>query len=270
MNIILFGDYCVDRFVECDATRLAPEAPVPVAVPTGTVHETEGMSGNVMANLISLHDPSDMRFCVSPNRPEIFSFKTRYIDRNTGHHFLRIDTNHKSEALGTTGIKWKSVMQVHPDAVVLSDYCKGYLNDYTMGLIIGYCQELLIPCFLDTKRILGPWAKGAILKINHAELQANLSAGVRPWEHVSACIITNGAHGMDLHGPSGDIVHHVQGPVVEVRDGAGCGDTVLAALVVAYLENGFDLKGAMAWADKAGRVAVSRRGVVAVTREEVK
>jgi len=56
---------------------------------------------------------------------------------------------------------------------------------------------------------------------------------------------------------------------IEVRDGAGCGDSVLAALVVRYLENGGNLKTAMEWAAKAGAVAVSHRGVVAVKREDV-
>ena len=44
----------------------------------------------------------------------------------------------------------------------------------------------------------------------------------------------------------------------------------LAALVVRYLENGRDLKDAMDWANKVGAIAVSKRGVVAVKREEVK
>ena len=270
MNIVLFGDYCLDRFVECESGRLAPEAPVPVVVPTGTIHESAGMVGNVMNNLLSLRDPADLRFAVSANYPQIYAIKTRYIDSRTGHHFLRVDEGSQTDRLDTTGIKWKTVLQSYPDAVVLSDYCKGYLAEHTMGLILGFCQEALVPCFLDTKRLTGPWAAGAILKINQHELEKNLSAGVRPWEHVSACIVTYGSEGMKLYDSKGMIAHEVNGPVVEVRDGAGCGDTVLAALVVAYLENGFDLKGAMAWADKAGRVAVSKRGVVAVRREEVK
>ena len=267
MKIVLFGDACLDVFVEGDCSRLSPEAPVAVLNPTSRT-ETPGMGGNVLANLRSLSQifPG---WLFDVYLPDALPTKTRYVDQKTGHHFVRIDEPEIVTPISSTGLAFKAVLNGTPDAVVVSDYAKGFLSGYTIGIIGEYCQKALIPCFLDTKRILGPWAKGAILKINHAELQANLSAGVRPWEHVSACIVTNGALGMDLYGPSGEISHHVQGPVVEVRDGAGCGDTVLAALVVAYLENGFDLKGAMAWADKAGRVAVSKRGVVAVKREEV-
>ena len=267
MKVVLFGDACLDVFVEGDCFRMAPEAPIAVLNPTGRI-ETPGMAGNVIANLQSLA-PSFPPWIFSVHLPEILPVKTRYVDRKTGHHFLRVDEPDVCSPISSTGLVYKAIMGGTPDAVVVSDYAKGFTPPCHIQTIGEACQRFLVPFFLDTKRILGPWAKGAILKINHAELQANLSAGVRPWEHVSACIVTNGALGMDLYGPSGEISHHVQGPVVEVRDGAGCGDTVLAALVVAYLENGFDLKGAMAWADKAGRVAVSKRGVVAVRREEV-
>ena len=264
MKVILIGDACLDVFVEGECYRLSPEAPVAVLNPTRET-VTGGMGCNVLANLESLA-PNMVVDALLPNyKPR----KIRYVDRKTSHHFVRVDEPDAAMPI-SAGHLFQSLYLGPPDAFLISDYAKGAVTEELIASVGEYCREGLIPWFLDTKRILGPWAKGAILKINRLELETNLSAGVRPWEHVSACIVTNGALGMDLYGPSGEISHHVQGPVVEVRDGAGCGDTVLAALVVAYLENGFDLKGAMAWADKAGRVAVSKRGVVAVRREEVR
>lgn len=264
MKVLLVGDYCIDMFVEGSAARLSPEQPVPVFVPDNTTKESPGMAGNVLANLQSLG--ADLEIIqLFPHTP---ARKIRYVDAKTGHHFLRLDTPDTPASLTEAEFSlFYHLLEF--DAVVISDYNKGYLNDRLLGFIGWLCEKDMRPWFLDTKRLIGPWANGCILKINQHELEANLAKDIRPWEHVSACIVTYGSEGMKLYDSKGMIAHEVNGPVVEVRDGAGCGDTVLAALVVAYLENGFDLKAAMTWADKAGRVAVSKRGVVAVRREEV-
>lgn len=269
MNIVLFGDSCTDVWVECEAKRLAPEAPVPVLMPVRRT-ENPGMGGNVLANLKSL---APIGWNISANLPLVDSKKTRYVDAETGHHFFRVDEDNYQERLETTGIKYKCLMTNPPDAVMISDYCKGFLSEYTLGLIADMCRENLVPMFVDTKRKLGTWSYGAIVKINeHEASQQDKYNGIpgitfQPYQQL---IVTAGAKGMTLYENGNSVYHSPAIGNIEVKDGAGCGDSVLAALVVRYLENGRDLRDAMDWANKVGAIAVSKRGVVAVKREEVK
>ena len=75
-------------------------------------------------------------------------------------------------------------------------------------------------------------------------------------------------NGVDLYGQNGEVVYHADAHGGNIIDVAGAGDTVIAALTVNYLETG-DIKQAMEFAMRAAAVAVSKRGVVAVKREEV-
>lgn len=265
MKILLIGDACLDIWIEGDARRLSPEAPIAVFEPKSR-KDVPGMAGNVFENLKSLAAYAKVVALLSNSN----AVKVRHVDAKTGHHFLRVDSGVTTGALDCNEFAAEICNHYpQPLAVVVSDYCKGFLDLGSLMLIGEICAMNNIPWFVDTKRIIGPWAKGCILKINQQELEANIAAGVRPWEHVMACIVTNGAQGMDLYGSDGQVTYHVQGPVVEVRDGAGCGDSVLAALAIRYLEKNGNIRDAMEWADKVGRVAVSKRGVVAVKREEV-
>ncbi len=262
MKILLIGDACRDVFVEGEATRLNPEAPVPVFIPQ-TQKISPGMAGNVLANLKSLAPAAEITALL----PSATNTKTRYVHGKTGHHFLRVDEPDNCQSL--TNLEWRGTFDdARWDAVVVSDYNKGFLNEELLDSINRNCSKLLIPLFVDTKRQLGEWTKNAIVKLNVYEAAFQQSS---PWAQCEHLIVTYGGEGMRLFGQDGIASYH--SPAVgniEVKDGAGCGDSVLAALVIRYLENGGDLKDAMDWANKVGAVAVSKRGVVAVKREEVK
>lgn len=268
MNIVLFGDACTDVWIECEAKRLAPEAPVPVLVPIRRT-ENPGMGGNVYENLKSL---APIGSWITANLPLGDNKKTRYVDSVTGHHFFRVDDHaDSSERLDSTGIKYKTLMENPPDAVVISDYCKGFLSEWTLKTISEMCRENLIPLFVDTKRYLGAWSNGAFVKVNEHEYETLKGQMTFPHLLCENLIVTMGSKGMSLLNHAGCVEYYSPAVgQVEVKDGAGCGDSVLAALVVRYLENGKDLKDAMDWANKVGAIAVSKRGVVAVRREDVK
>jgi D-beta-D-heptose 7-phosphate kinase/D-beta-D-heptose 1-phosphate adenosyltransferase len=53
MKILVIGDSCTDIFRYGKVERLAPEAPVPVIVPTSET-SSPGMAGNVVRNLEAL------------------------------------------------------------------------------------------------------------------------------------------------------------------------------------------------------------------------
>ena len=53
MRVLVVGDSCQDVFVYGDITRISPEAPIPVFVPTHT-EKNDGMARNVSHNVESL------------------------------------------------------------------------------------------------------------------------------------------------------------------------------------------------------------------------
>jgi bifunctional ADP-heptose synthase (sugar kinase/adenylyltransferase) len=156
-----------------------------------------------------------------------------------------------------------------PDAVVISEYNKGFLTPGKMHMIAQFCWANKIPLFADSKSLLSDWSrKITFVKINEVEFQAHLDKGLSPWQECQHLLVTKGGAGIDLYGQDGTVVHHADAHGGNIIDVAGAGDTVIAALVVNYLETG-DIKQAMEFSMRAASVAVSKRGVVAVKREEV-
>ncbi len=263
MRVLVIGDSATDAFITVDSQRLSPEVPVPIVVPY-SISTNPGMAANVAANISSLAP----NFDVVTRFPEHPSVKTRYVDRKTNHHFLRVDQDASSEPM--SGIDWLKSIMMCPNAIVLSDYAKGYLTLSNMERVAQFCAINSVPLFADTKSLLDKWSHGIdFVKINEVELATHLKEGRKPWEECRNLIVTKGGDGMDLYDNDGSIAYHSPGVRAEVADSAGCGDSVLAGLVVKYLVNGNNIRTAMDYANRVGAVAVSKRGVVAVKREEV-
>lgn len=265
MNILLVADTCEDRWMIGECNRLSPEAPVPIftCLSSGS---NAGMGGNVLANLRSLAPHAT----VSAVFPEALTVKMRYVDRKSNHHLLRIDEDAKVAPLRPD--QFTDVLDTQKwDACVISDYGKGFLTPGNMEAMLSLCQEREIPTFVDTKAILGGWSENAtFVKINGVEAASHDRANVVPWAWCENLIVTQGGDGMVLYaGPDSEVQYRSHGVEAEVADQAGAGDSVLAALVVKYLENGGNIRTAMDWANRVGAIAVSRRGVVAVQRSDV-
>ena len=117
MNILVIGDSCSDIFRYGKVTRIAPEAPVPIIIPEKeTVNP--GMAGNVVANLEALGANVDL----ITNKEEIR--KIRYVCSKYNHLLLRVDENDTC-----TPIKDIEIEMGKYDAIIISDYCKGFLYD---------------------------------------------------------------------------------------------------------------------------------------------
>ncbi len=263
-KILLVGDLCRDVFLTVNCDRVSPERPCLVVSPH-TVDSNLGMAGNVAANIESLFPGVQLTTLFPPQ----ISTKTRYVDRASNQHLLRVDQDVKCLPMDAKTFI-DTLDNVKPDAVVLSDYAKGYLNQDNMKAISLLCQSRGIPTFADTKCLLGSWSEQiTVVKINQKEFDAQLMAGIsNPWFHCQTLIVTKGAKGMESYNREGFTHHRTKPNNVQVKDVVGAGDSALAALVVGYLETR-DLQKAMNFAEKACEVAVSKKGVVAVKREEV-
>jgi bifunctional ADP-heptose synthase (sugar kinase/adenylyltransferase) len=224
------------------------------------------MAANVAANIASLSLDVEV-VTLFPKEPSV---KTRYVDRKTNHHFLRIDQDSTCQPLSIADFCHIFNDVIRPfDVVVLSSYGKGYLNESNMEAISILCSTRGIPIYADVKDLLGDWSRNiTVVKINDVELAAHKKANIAPWKCCGTLLVTKGADGIDAYRSNGNVLIHSPSVNVPVTDSAGCGDSTLAGLVVAYLE-GKEIHEAMAFANKVGAVAVSKPGVVAVKRGEV-
>jgi D-beta-D-heptose 7-phosphate kinase/D-beta-D-heptose 1-phosphate adenosyltransferase len=242
MKFLVIGDSCADIFRYGKVERLAPEAPVPVIVPASEI-STPGMAGNVVRNLEALGH--EVEFIT--NKTEIR--KIRYVCSKYNHLLLRVDENDKCESLSKLdigGLDWKLF-----DAVIISDYCKGFLNEADIEYISK--QHPLV--FLDTKKILGDWAnKISYIKINYSEYENNINVINNSSILENKTIITRGKHGCNFKSKNYPTQE------VSVKDVSGAGDTFLAGLVVEYARSK-NIELAINFAQECTTIVVQKLGV---------
>ena len=242
-KVLVIGDICRDVFHYVKCERLCPEAPVPVVTVVET-SENDGMAGNVARNIQSLGLEVDS-IC---NKEEIT--KTRYVDDNTNQMFIRVDSENKISQLENL----ESIDFSKYDAVVVSDYDKGFLSEEDIAKI----SKLHPLTFLDTKKYLGGWCKDiTYIKINSFEYERTLHTIMPDDEHdlVDKMIITKGSNGCVYR----DKTYPVE--KVDVKDLSGAGDTFLAGLVWNYITSGKDIDSAIECANKCATRVVEQRGV---------
>jgi len=266
MRVLVIGDSCIDRFVRGVVNRLCPEAPVPVLNPF-RVEENSGMAGNVYENIKRLAPSATVHFITQQNR----IVKTRYVDDVSGYILLRVDEDGhclKSLDLSTFIEKVESfgLGKYRYDAVVISDYNKGFLTEDMLKTIIETFEAAGVPVFLDTKKILGAWSKEtSFVKINNKEYSEQLSRMKKPTDFCKNLIVTLGKEGS--YWVNDGLIKKTN--KVEVMDVSGAGDTYLAAFAIFYHET-LNVETAMSYANKAAGIAVSSHGVVAVSRSQIK
>jgi D-beta-D-heptose 7-phosphate kinase/D-beta-D-heptose 1-phosphate adenosyltransferase len=135
------------------------------------------------------------------------------------------------------------------DAVVISDYNKGFLTKDD----IYYISNNSKISFLDTKKVLGPWASNiSYIKINEFEYDHN-KEHLTP-DLISRLIITKGSSGADHQG--------VNYPVekVEIKDTCGAGDTFVAGLVTNFVKTK-NISEAIKFANDCATKVVQKKGV---------
>jgi len=261
MRVLVIGDSCQDVFVYGDIERISPEAPIPVFKPT---HEesNDGMAKNVVNNVESL----DMSIYTITNENSIV--KKRYVENRSGQMVLRVDEhdycdrikikklqgamNNKLTSYTLTGTIGKI------DAIIISDYCKGFLEESDIEHICKYNKNV----FVDTKKKLGEWIKDAdFIKINELEYQKNHEV-LSENEFEEKLIVTLGSKGCRYK----DKVFNVE--EVPVKDVSGAGDTFIAGLVRGYLDTQ-DIESAIEFAQKCTTVVVQKHGVATVTLKEI-
>ena len=239
-KVLLVGDNCVDIYRYGTVDRISPEAPVPVFK---FLYEDRkpGMAANVLANLEAFGVEVNA-YLGTPSE------KTRLIDVKSRQHIVRIDNDVVSDP-----VKFESVgdSQLY-DAVVISDYNKGYVSYQNIKDLIS---KYPCPIFVDSKKPDLQQFNGCFVKINEKEYNERASS-------TDNVIVTLGSEGAMYKGK----IYSTE--KTEVVDVCGAGDTFLAALVFQYL-NTKNIEDAIHFANLAGAISVQHSGVYTLTNQDI-
>jgi D-beta-D-heptose 7-phosphate kinase/D-beta-D-heptose 1-phosphate adenosyltransferase len=193
------GDFMLDGYVWGNATRLSPEAAVPV-VDFVAESECPGGAGNVAANLAALGarvagfgvsgaDPEAARLRyvleakgvatrgILPDAGRRTTLKTRIIARH--QQVVRVDRETRIP-LGSA-LEEKLVAKIAGalkaprggrglDALVISDYDKGTVTEELARRVLALCGKLRVPAFVKPKwSILATYPGASGIVLNSAE-----------------------------------------------------------------------------------------------------
>ena len=241
MKVLLLGDSCEDEYIYGRCTRLSPEAPVPI-LDYAKMQTKPGMASNVCLNLQSFG--LDITFLT--NNEQLV--KTRFIDEKSNQQILRVDNEEKIKPLMIP------VMTDSFDAVVISDYNKGYL---TAEKIFEIVEGATCPVFIDSKKTVLPNKENCFVKINDVEYEK-----LQHECYIDNLIVTKGSEGC--------IYKQTLYPAekVNVYDVVGAGDTFLAALVYGYITTN-KIDESLMMGNRAAAIAVQQPGTYILTEEDV-
>ena len=305
LRILVVGDVMLDRYIWGDATRISPEAPVPV-IDVSRETWTAGGAANVALNLASLgarctvagyfgDDEAGRKLTATLHEKKIATLatpgtsqtivKTRVMVQR--QQLCRIDresppTDYRVSADAAEKLLRSAI--VASDAVIFSDYAKGVLTDELVARLTSLARAAGKFIALDPKP-KHPLAFHALDLITPNKRESLELAGLTPPPHTpfpaaEVCarlhklyatkhlVITLGEDGM-LLSSGGKILSTIPTAAREVFDVSGAGDTSLAALVLA-LTAGAKLETAAHFANAAAGVVVGKLGTATVTPAELK
>ena len=249
MNVLIIGDACEDKYVFGTCKRLSPEQPIPVLDQTH-IESRPGMAGNVELNLQAF----GVDTLLLKQRETII--KTRFVDSNSKYQLLRVDETPKVTPIQSSELRM-ALMSMNPDAIVISDYDKGYVNEQNLQIL---CDNFNRPIFVDTKKRRLFQKDNVYWKINEKEYDL-LDKDYLPDE--SHLIVTLGSRGVRWAG----MIYQAQ--KVECFDVCGAGDTFMAAFVHKFLQTNGDMVKSIDLANRAAAISVQYPGAYHLNQEDI-
>jgi len=296
----VIGDVILDRYWWGEASRLSPEAPVPV-VRKQRATVRPGGAANTAANLAALgatpllvglvgtdRESVELEgallecgvaadFLISENaRPT--TTKTRVIASH--QQIVRVDEEDIAPISGEAESRARAAIVERLEsahAVVVSDYAKGFLTPSLLNSVIAEAGRSGKRVFVDPKGADFARYQGCyLMKPNRLELSILTGLPARDHQETLAAgsglsarmpgvliLVTEGADGMTLFAGSRPVEHVVSAPR-QVYDVTGAGDTVLATLSLA-ISAGASHRDAMELAGEAAAIAIGTVGTATVT-----
>ena len=298
-RLLVIGDVMLDRYWHGQASRVSPEAPVPV-VKVGNREDRPGGAGNVALNMAALgsavrlvgivgNDETGLELLSRLNAAGVYCDFLQSADKPTitklrviGQHqqLIRLDFEQEFEAADIIGLQGKVKSLIGDSQVmVLSDYGKGALQETANLIELGRSKD--IPIIVDPKGTDFAKYRGATLITpnlsefedvvgysNNEEEFVNKGLRLVKDLNLEAILITRGEHGMTLIRPDSPELH-LPARAQEVFDVTGAGDTVISVLAAA-MAAGNGLADSTALANLAAGLVVGKLGTAAISGPELR
>ena len=246
-KVLVIGELCFDVFKYGITNRKSPEGNGPVFVQTDMI-SGNGMAGNTAMNLEAMGLDVDTYF----DNGKIM--KTRYVNRDTNELYLRVDTDDTTDRIDIYDLP----DLVKYDAVVISDYCKGFLTEEDIDKIASMAKFTV----LDTKKKLGDWCKNvSFIKVNRSEAYSNKDIIYENKWLEDKLIITLDGTGASYKGKV------IPTEYVENADVSGAGDTFVAGFVARYLDSN-NIEESIDWANYCAGEVVKEKGVTVFNKNK--
>ncbi len=298
-RVLVVGDVMLDRYWHGKATRVSPEAPVPI-VQIVNEEERPGGAANVALNIAALGSAATLLgvigddnhgtslktrlnaagvycdFIVCKGKPTVT--KLRVISQH--QQLIRLDIEEQFVAEDIKGIVGKfAALLENAQVLVISDYGKGTLLD--VATLISLARKRKIPIIVDPKGSdFTKYSGATLITPNLAEFesvvghcaneQALVTKGLQMIAdlQLQALLITRGEHGITLLRPQSPELH-LPARAQEVFDVTGAGDTVVSVLA-ACLAAGTSMSEATALANLAAGLVVGKLGTAAISAPELR
>ena len=302
LRLLVIGDVMLARYVRGEVSRISPEAPVPVlhvdcedsvaggaanvglnAANLGATVDLGGAFGQdeagerLLALLFERGIACDPAF-VSSQAPTIC--KTRVMAGN--QQICRVDREESHQAYAPNLDALSELLAEkarNADAVIVSDYAKGFVNDELLSLLRSEAKFLAVDpkprrCLnYDSPDLMTP---NKVESLQLAGLERG-DFGEFPADAIAAAIhdshrphrlaVTLGADGMLLI-ENGKVIQRIPTAAREVFDVSGAGDTVIAAMTLALAAKS-TFEEASAFANLAAGIVVAKVGTATVSPEEI-
>ncbi|MBC53422.1 MAG: bifunctional heptose 7-phosphate kinase/heptose 1-phosphate adenyltransferase [Gammaproteobacteria bacterium] len=304
-TVLVVGDVMLDRYWHGKATRISPEAPVPVVKVHGN-DDRPGGAANVALNIAALGAAASLagitgqdeagdelgrrlaaagvlcHFQASLSAPTITKLRV------TSQHqqLLRVDFEEPFADDDVAKLQQQAIAAMPASQVlILSDYGKGTLGGKGA---LGQTQALIqaararaMPVVVDPKGDDFSKYRGAtVITPNLSEFEAvagpcrneeelvSKGQALRESLELDALLITRGEHGMTLLQAARPVLH-LPAQAREVFDVTGAGDTVVSVLAAA-LAAGQSLETGTALANLAAGLVVAKLGTAAISGPELR
>src|SRR3989344_514467 len=294
----VIGDLMLDHFIFGDAKRISPEAPVPVVLVEREIFAPGG-AGNVAANIAALggkarvmgrigSDTAGLRLMQELKQKAIECGQVLRTKQPTiqkarviagGQQIVRVDYEKYKESIkAERRILIKNILSGIKDwdAVIISDYAKGFITPDIARDIIKIAKKYKKPVVADVKPAIALACRNVdIMTPNFSEAQtiSKTTAGLKEVGRIIQkrlncnVLITQGARGMTLFNKNK--ISRLPAQAREVFDVAGAGDTVTAVMALA-LASSAKLEDAALLANRAAGIVVGKVGTAVVLPEELK
>jgi D-beta-D-heptose 7-phosphate kinase/D-beta-D-heptose 1-phosphate adenosyltransferase len=303
-RVLVLGDMMLDRYLWGAASRISPEAPVPIVeVEKETVRL--GGAANVANNVASLGGRPLLLGVIGDDAPGTTllaemqvrglatehvrvdprrqtSVKTRIIAR--GQQVVRADQESRRDVEGDLedwALRRVRDLAEKVDAIVVSDYGKGLITQTVLGNVLPLAERLKLPTCVDPKENhFQAYRRVSVITPNLDEAGAAFGAkivddasldrvgwGLKEQLECRAVLITRGDRGMSLFE---DGRERQDFPTVarEVYDVTGAGDTVVSCFALA-LASGATFREAAILANHAAGTVIRVVGTAAAKPEDL-